>query len=139
MLCSRPQLLLLSPRTRARASLILRPGLGSPRCGEARVMDDSSTQSEATRGSPRTTSQNSLPPTSRSGSGLGRTDTRLHFPECLRETTATAPPPEAERLPSTLSFYRLIPTMYAQGPAKLCCCELLVSSLVTPTHSVVES
>ena len=113
ILCSRQQLLLLSPRTRARASLAPRPGLEGPRGSKTHSPEGKVGSSPPllqrkrrlpTRGSPLTTSQNSLVLPSRSGSALGCTDLRLHFPECPRETTATVPPPEEEVLPSTLSF-----------------------------------
>ena len=54
------------------------------------------------RDNPWTTSQNA--PAVHNGSALCYTDLRLHAPECPREKTATAPPPEMEVLPNTLSL-----------------------------------
>lgn len=118
ILCSRQQLLLLSPRTRARALLAPRPGLASPGLEGPRGLLTHLPEGKVgssppllqwkrrlpTRGSPLTTSQNSLALPSRSGSALGCTDLRLHLPECPRETAATVPPSKEEVLPSTLSF-----------------------------------
>lgn len=110
-LCSRTPFLLLSLRTRVRDSLASPPRLAGPRelktlLPEGKVRGSQSLLQRKHRLSARdsrwTTSQNA--PAVHNGSALCYTDLRLHVPECPREMSATAPPPEVEILPNTLNF-----------------------------------